>query len=207
VSQDSQDYLRYAYPRLPVYRLRYAIDPDLFHEGAPKQPLIAYMPRKQSEDIVQVLNILKARQALDGFALLPIQQRTEAEVAALLRSARIFLSFGHPEGFGLPPAEAMACGCVTIGYHGGGGREFFRPDLAFPIEVGDIVGFARTVEAVIRLCRDEPERLAVLTNKAAAFIRETYSPANEVQDIISAWRMIQGHPGPGLAAPVSAWPV
>ena len=38
----------------------------------------------------------------------------------------IFLSFGHPEGFGLPITEAMASGYWVIGYHGGGGRELFR---------------------------------------------------------------------------------
>ena len=28
----------------------------------------------------------------------------------------LFLSFGYPEGFGLPVAEAMSCGCAVIGY-------------------------------------------------------------------------------------------
>jgi hypothetical protein len=192
VSQDSQEYLRYVFPKLQVHRLRYSIDPELFHANTPKQQQIAFMPRKKSEDVLQVLNILKARRALAGFALVPIHEKTEAEAAGLLRTARIFLSFGHPEGFGLPPAEAMACGCITIGYHGGGGREFFLRDLSFPIEVGDILGYARTVEEVIRRCREDAEGLALLTQKAAAFIREHYSSTNEVNDILSAWRRIQG---------------
>src|SRR5581483_6106147 len=149
------------------------------------------MPRKQVEDLAQVLHILKARRALSGFSLLPIDGKSEAEVAALLRRARIFLSFGHPEGFGLPAAEAMACDCVVVGYHGGG-REFFRPELAFPIEVGDVLGYARTVEAVLRVCREEPARLAAVTRKAAAFIREHYTPQNETQDILAAWQNILG---------------
>jgi hypothetical protein len=192
VSQDSQEYLRYAFPQLQVYRLRYSIDPELFHANTPKQQQIAFMPRKQGEDVIQVLNILRARRALAGFTLMPIHQKTEAEAAAQLRAARIFLSFGHPEGFGLPPAEAMACGCITIGYHGGGGREFFLKDLSFPIEVGDILGYARTVEDVIRRCREDPEGLATLTQRAAAFIREHYSSTNEVNDILSVWRRLQG---------------
>ncbi len=192
VSRDSEEYLRYLFPRLPLYRLRYSIDPELFAPGTPKRDQIAFMPRKQGEDMVQVLNILRVRQALGGFALVPIHNKTEAETAEILRASRVFLSFGHPEGFGLPAAEAMACGCITIGYHGGGGREFFRPDVGFPIEVGDILGFARTVESVLCLCRQAPQVLESLTQRAAAFIHETYTPAFEVSDIRSAWQSIQG---------------
>ena len=38
----------------------------------------------------------------------------------------IFLSFGHPEGFGLPVAEALASQCAVVGYDGIGGRELFN---------------------------------------------------------------------------------
>jgi hypothetical protein len=192
VSRDSEEYLRYIFPGLPVYRLRYAIDANLFAPGTEKKDHIAFMPRKQGEDIIQVLNILRFRGALARFALVPIHQKTEAETAAMLRAARVFLSFGHPEGFGLPAAEAMACGCVTVGYHGGGGREFLRPEVGFPIEVGDILGFARTVESVLHQCRDSPQALEDLTRRAAAFIRATYTSANEADDIHAAWQSIQG---------------
>jgi hypothetical protein len=204
VSNDSQEYLRFVFPQLKVYRLRYSIDPEKFHAKVPKQNQIAFMPRKQNEDVTQVLNILKTRGALAGFALVPIHQKTEAEAAALMRSGRMFLSFGHPEGFGLPPAEAMACGCITIGYHGRGGREFLTAGLAYPIEVGDILGYARTVEFVIGLCRNDPGSLAAQSQKAAAFIHEHYSPANEVGDILAVWQRIHGKTECGWAKPTTS---
>lgn len=40
--------------------------------------------------------------------------------------SRIFLSFSDLEGLGLPPIEAALCGNYVIGYHGGGGREYWR---------------------------------------------------------------------------------
>jgi len=46
-------------------------------------------------------------------------------VADILRSSRVFLSFSQREGFGLPPLEALACGCAVVGYHGFGGRALF----------------------------------------------------------------------------------
>ena len=48
-----------------------------------------------------------------------------------MRLATIFLTFSNQEGFGLPPVEAMACGCLVVGYHGHGGKEFLKPEWSF----------------------------------------------------------------------------
>ena len=80
---------------------------------------MAFMPRKNAADVVQVLNLLKFRGALRGFELAPIHGQPERQVAAVLGEALVFLSFGHPEGCPLPPLEAMACGCVVVGYYPG----------------------------------------------------------------------------------------
>jgi len=190
VSEDSRQYLAYAFPGHRVFRIHNAIDPALFHDRDQKRPCVAFMPRKNREDAVQVINLLKCRGALRGFDLRAIENQTEAVAAQQMRQSMVFLSFGTPEGFCLPAAEAMSCGCVTIGYHGRGGREFFTPDHGFPIEAGDILGFATTVERVLADLRHNPEPLLQITKRAAAFIRETYSPERERQDILDAWRQI-----------------
>ena len=190
VSEDSRQYLSYAFPGHRVFRIHNAIDQALFHNRDQKRPCLAFMPRKNREDAVQVINLLKCRGALAGFDLLAIENQTEAAAAQRMRQSMVFLSFGSPEGFCLPAAEAMSCGCVTIGYHGRGGREFFTPDHGFPIEAGDILGFATTVERVLADLRHNPEPLMQITKRASAFIRETYSPERERQDILDAWRQI-----------------
>jgi glycosyltransferase involved in cell wall biosynthesis len=114
----------------------------------------------------------------------------KVEAAALLRDCAVFLSFGQPEGCPLPPLEAMACGCVVIGYHGYGGREYFRLELSYPVPVGDTIPFARTVEGVLQAYRNNPAPLQRQGAQAAAFVREHYSPAREEQDIVSFWRGI-----------------
>ena len=53
---------------------------------------------------------------LADFEIVPFINISQNEVIRILKDSLIFLSFGYPEGFGLPAAEAMACGCVTIGF-------------------------------------------------------------------------------------------
>ncbi len=172
---------------LKVLRLHDGIDTALFAYQPAKKPWLAHMPRKNAADVVQVLNLRKFRGALDGCQLGPIDNRPEAEVADLLRACRVFLSFGHPEGCPLPPAEAMACGCVVVGYQGNGGREYFLPEFSYPVAMGDVVGFARAVEDVLRLHRADPAVLQTKGAAASAFIHETHSMEREEQDILRAW--------------------
>jgi glycosyltransferase involved in cell wall biosynthesis len=192
VSEDSRAYLHHVFPSLRIFRLRYGIDPGLFSFGPAKRRALAYMPRKNVADVVQVIHILKCRGVLGDFELVPIQNRSEAEVAALLKECLLFLSFGHPEGFGLPPAEALACGCLVAGYHGGGGREYFGPAGAYPVEAGDVIGFARTVEEVLRAYRENPAPLRERAERGAAWVRAHYAPAQEEQDIVACWRALLG---------------
>ena len=104
------------------------------------------MPRKRRDEYEQLVGILNARGALDGWQLDLLEGRSEAEVAARLRESVLFISLSRAEGFGLPPAEAMACGNHAIGFHGMGGREIFRPPFAQAIEDGDVLALATAVE-------------------------------------------------------------
>ncbi|MBX7042863.1 MAG: glycosyltransferase family 4 protein [Ignavibacteria bacterium] len=47
------------------------------------------------------------------------QNPSDNEIAELYRSSDIFLYTSTHEGFGLPPAEAMACGCAVVGTNAG----------------------------------------------------------------------------------------
>lgn len=189
VSEDSRRYLEYAFPDLRVLRVHNSVDPALFGfvPLADKRPQVCFMPRKHADEALQVINLLKFRGALDGFEVVPIDGRTECETAAILRDSLLFLSFGYPEGCPLSPMEAMACGCLTAGYDGMGGREYFTEEFGHPVPVADVVYFARTVEGVLNRWRDEPQSLATKAAKAAAFVREAYSPGREEQDIVSVW--------------------
>lgn len=187
VSEDNRAYLEALFPELRVRRVHYGIDPQLFAFEPEKKRQLAYMPRKNARDLQQVLLRLRLSGRLDGWDAVEIADRTEAETAALLRESAVFLSFGHPEGFGLPAAEAMAAGCVVVGYHGFGGREFLTEEHGFPIPVGDVVAFAEAVGRVLDELDRDPEPLSRLAERAARFIREQYSPEREERELVAIW--------------------
>jgi glycosyltransferase involved in cell wall biosynthesis len=190
VSEDSANYLAHAFPNARIFRVRPGIDGALFHPEEKKKPQIAFMPRRHLEEARQVFNILKFRDALSGFEIAEIRDRSRDEAAALLRESAFFFSFSAIEGFGLPPAEAMACGCITVGFHGRGGKEFFQPEFSWPIEFGDIETYARTAEALLGQYRADPAPLREKGLEAARFIARRYPVEQEEADLIACWRQI-----------------
>jgi hypothetical protein len=191
-SDYARSYLLHAFPSLKLHRVRLAVDPTLFHDGEPKQQRIAYMPRKNAADAQNVLGQLAARGVLDGYEVVPLVGLSNEETAAQLRQALIFLSLGYQEGFGLPAAEALACGAVVVGYHGNGGREFLLPDFAYPVPTADLLAFAAAVETALDLHRNDGEAFRRRARAGAAFIAERHAPEREEADLVAAWRAILG---------------
>jgi hypothetical protein len=186
VSQDNAEVLKRTFPETPVRRLRLGIDSSLYHPPqASKQRRLVYMPRKRREDAAAVLAQLKLRGILNGWDIVAIDGRSEAETADLLRTARLFLSFSFREGFGLPPLEALACGCIVVGYHGFGGREYFHPPFAIAVEDGDIAAFVRTVEATIHNIDTDPQCADSLAAAASRFVSERYPVEAEKQELLN----------------------
>jgi len=174
VSPDSAEYLRFAFPGLEVSVLDDAIDPAVFHPLPAIPPKrIAMMPKKRRADAAQVLRLLGDR--VRDWELVMIEDASELETAALLRSSPIFLAFGWREGFGLPPAEAMAAGCYVIGFPGFGGRELFDPSFSKPIEDGDVLSMARAVDEAVRVYERDPIAIREAGARASRHIRERYS--------------------------------
>ena len=180
--------MRYAAPSANVVRLHNSIDPSRFFPGPPRpRPVISYMPRRGFEEARQVLGILRGRGVLRGWEVRPLEGLSEDQVADQLRSTTIFLSLAYQEGFGLPAAEAMACGAYAVGFHGFGGREYFRPEFSHPVEPGDVLGLAHAVAEVIEREGLEPGWCQARGAAAAQFIAAEYSPDRERRDVVEAY--------------------
>lgn len=184
VSDNSADFLRLAFPGLDVSVVNNSIDPRLFHpsEDLPGRR-IAMMPRRRADDAQEIQRLLGNR--LRGWEVVPIENASEQETAALLRSAPIFLALGKREGFGLPPAEAMASGCYVVGFPGFGGREIFDPAFSTPIEDGDVLSAAREVAELLRRYEQDPGEVRRAGARASEHIRARYSMERQAEGLVA----------------------
>lgn len=188
-SEFTTRYVTHAFPHIKTRRVRYCIDPDLFRfvPFKNKKKQIALMPRKAGYDIAQVINILKFRGALQGYDIAVIDNMSMEQSAQVLCESMFFFSSCEYEGFGLPPAEAMATGAICVGYHGFGGAEFWKDDFSYPINQGDVLSFAKRAEQLLDMGRENIDSLAEKAEAASDFIRHTYSAENEKIDLLNAW--------------------
>lgn len=103
--------------------------PDIRLQGPVR---IAFMPRKNKALVAQIRALLEHRVGQSRVQWVEIQGMTTFEVAEALRSSHIFLMSGFPEGCPLPPLEAMACGCLPVGFSGYGGWDYMRQAQTAP---------------------------------------------------------------------------
>ena len=187
VSNYSNSFLQLIYHRDIVNRISLGIDTDTFSFGGKKKKIISYMSRKRPGDIEQILFLTKLCKDFNEWEFINVSNNSESEVAEILKKSLIFLSTSDSEGFGLPPAEAMSCGCIVIGYDGGGGREFLNKGLSFNIQSGDILGYYNCLNKIVidlninLYCYDE------LRKSASDFINKNYSLETEKISVQETW--------------------
>lgn len=190
VSEDSKQYLQEVFPDLPVHRIHLGIDTQLFKSAETKKKQICFMPRKLGEDLKQLLSILHLKGQLKDWEFSSIHNKSEAEVARIFGESAIFLSLNHREGFGLPPAEAMASGCFVVGYTGEAGKEYFREEFSIAIEAGNIRAFVKAIEAAAYEFSVAPEKATEKGRLAREYILENYSLEKEEKSVLDAWKEI-----------------
>lgn len=191
VSEDSRALLRHTFPATPVHTARVVVDRAVFHPADPPGGRrIAYLTSRRPGEREQLLHTLRARGVLTGWELVAIHGRTEAQTAELMRGSALFLSFSEREGFGLPPAEAMASGCYVVGYPGQGGKEFFDPEYCAPVPDSDILAFATAVEEVIGVYDEDRELLVKAGRLASERVLARYSPDALRDDLRTCYRGI-----------------
>jgi len=172
-------------PEVPV--VHNAIDLTLF-QPAPKRRQIAFMPRKMRKEAEFIKMTFQRRHpAFASLPWIPIEMMPEARVAELLGESSIFLSLSRMEGVGLPPLEAMACGCLVIGFTGGGGGEYASPINGYWCQPDDFVGCADALARACAIFDSDPVEYELRRASAAATAGQ-YSLARLEHELLRFWR-------------------
>lgn len=201
--------------RLPVAGVvRPMIDADLFRPNPAavggKPVRVGWMPRKNKALAAQIRQIAEASLEGTGARLqwVEIRDMTREEVAGALASCHIYLATGFPEGFSLPPLEAMASGCLVVGFSGYGGWDYMRnadpsgykprlPLRAVPwggnglfAADGDVVEAAYLLCEAVRMVREAGEELRAVRENALT-TAAAYDVAAQREEILDVWNILE----------------
>ena len=193
--------------------LRPGIDTNLFSLPDSKSSdilNIAYMPRKNSALAKQIIAIFQARtlakQLKNKIRFFAISGLNAREVATILKKSHIFLATGFPEGCPLPPLEAMACGCLPVGFSGFGGWDYMRqalPENGYNPRLklrpvpwqgnglysadGDVIDAVLNLEMAVQWWLDSSDELYKTLHAGQETIKH-YTLENQKKQVIALWR-------------------
>ena len=176
--------LRSTFPGHPVHVVPHGIDPVRFPLGEYKRKQIAYMPRKHPDEAQQVFGYLRYRGALDGWDVVAIDGLTEAQTAQTLRDSMVFFALGYPEGGTLPPFEAMASGCVVVGYGGFSSDHWIKEFGGVLVPSANTMAFVDMAEPVLRWPID---KLVAWGKDSRRLVLEGLSMAKEREALLAFW--------------------
>lgn len=174
-------------PDNTVTRIFNSIDISPHSSVTSKNPIVCFMRRKNPIHSRIVYSLLKAGTYRLPWRFKSIDNLPHQSVLNILSESLVFLSFGHPEGFGLPVAEAFACGCAVIGYSGLGGNELFELHsnqlVSKKVDYSDFHGFANAFSQFDHhIHSNVSEFMSQLTKSSSATI-DLYSRENMIRSV------------------------
>ena len=196
VSTESRDVLAALHPELPVHLVPNLVDGELFAPRATDRPQVSWFPRKRPREAGLLRALLRQDDRLAGVELCELVDAPRQEVAATLGATTVFVALGHSESFGLPVAEALASGCLVVGYDGGGGHELFGAPGAWAVPEQRPLLLR---DAVVDLVRRAP-RLAELRRENRAWVLERHSAGRTAAALLVAVDAALRRPGAAATA-------
>ncbi|NET11147.1 MAG: tetratricopeptide repeat protein, partial [Symploca sp. SIO2B6] len=188
------DYVRWQM-NLPVTTVTSYVDPkQYFYDGRLKQPIIAYITQK-TPDAATLQGILDAKPGcFRQFRWQAIADINEADYAHQLRQASVYLASSFLAGANISVLEAMASGCLVVGYHGVGGREFMVGEgdrqNCILVENGNLPAFGLALEQVLRNWHNDPKQYDQVVQNAIATARAYQNQTQQAECLATFYRSL-----------------
>lgn len=148
--------------RLPGSRLFIVpnyVERKMFRPQETKRLQIALMPRKRQLEAAVIRDLFQSdNPQYRNVPWVPIANVPEHEVARIFGESAVYLSLCRFEAFSLSLLEGLACGCITAGFTGVGGRECATMSNGFWAEEDDCLGCVDQLTQAVRLVIDGGDR-------------------------------------------------
>ena len=171
---------------------------DLVEKEVPKEKKnqIAFMPRKGMEKWYGIFfSLAQALGIVNDWGLVPIINKSQEEVAEILKSSKIFVNFTEGEGFGLPALESILCGNLYVGNAGLGGEDFLDDDQIsgvsfhnFIIDNNNPYDWVKAIGTAIRAWDDE--EINGKLEKASEYLADKYNQKKFLKELKKTYEEI-----------------
>ncbi|MDE0142361.1 MAG: glycosyltransferase [Caldilineaceae bacterium] len=182
-----QDYLHWSMG-IDATLIHEYVTPDryYFDQGA-KRPKICYLTRKERSAAWLHQVLLAKGDPFTRFEWMPLRELSEDEYARNLREATVYVTTNMQEGMNTSVLEAMACGCLIVGYNGVGGSVYMEAEgpaqNCILVENGNVPALGRKLETVLRSLAGDPDAYARITEKGLETARAYDDPSDEAESL------------------------
>lgn len=196
VSALEQTYWQTIYPDLHVWCKPNSVDTNFFKPAIKRENIAAFIgkPGQTLAEAQHLLLALRHSGLAKDWRFCNLQGKPQHEVAQTMAKADLFLTFGTVESFGLAAAEAMASGCIVIGYHGGVPEEFFNPLWSYPVHPLDQLGYLQAFQKLLDDRQMTPFLFEEKRHIGRAHIEHTFSPKREANALIEIFHALSHTP-------------
>ncbi len=175
------------------------VDVELYaYQPAQKKPQIAYMTRKDNSGAWLHGVLVRRHPALATYTWLPLRGLDEAIYAQHLRASTIYLATTLQEGLHISILEAMACGCLVVGYAAVGGHAYMRgigeAQNCLLVENGNLPQLGETLEDVLLSLLTDPHCYDPVTEHALATVRPYQNAAAEADSLQTFFAKLGANP-------------
>ncbi|MDR6626996.1 hypothetical protein [Caulobacter segnis] len=165
-------------------------DERVFKPGTNDLPRVAYAPRKRMGEARIIRQFLgKAHPRHVDLPWVEMSNLPEAAVAEILGRSALHLSLPRLESVGMTTLEAMACGCVSAGFMGIGGRQYMTADNGFWVPDDDCEAAADALAEAADVVATGGARLTALRDAGRATADE-WSYARFLAKLEEVWERL-----------------
>jgi hypothetical protein len=181
------EYCRMRFPYLPVALVPVYIDQQLFRPLATKRLQIAFAPHKRPMEAAFIRDLFRARNPqFESIPWVEVSGATEKQVAGLLNETAICLALCRYEACPLTILEALAAGCVTVGFTGFGARQYTTARNGFWVGEDDCLDCAEQLGHAVRVVVEGGPLYHDLVEAGLGTARD-YSRDRMVRSVVGFW--------------------